>query len=169
MDPITAFLLSMEAAGAIASIWDNKNKQRAIQQGRDLEKAAYEANMEALNYDAQQESIDAIKSLRKNLGTQMAINAARGTQIGTGTAAVKANQSVGAYQNDEQRRRMNLLAKEANLRATHVLSGLHTLESETQLGRASFDVIKSLPVSSAVDQFRRTDLGKRWGFGLEPV
>jgi hypothetical protein len=169
MDPITAFLLSMEAAGAISSIWENKSKMKTIQQGRQLEKAQYESNMEALQYESNQDAIASMKQLRLNLGTQMAVNAARGTQSGVGTAATLSNQSVSSYKNDEQRRRMNLLAKEANLRATNVLSGLHTLESETQLGRASFDVIKSLPTSSAVDQFRRSDLGKRWGFGLSPA
>ncbi len=169
MEPITAFLLSMQAAGMVFQFGENKSKMKQIQQGRALEKAAIDANLEALSYDYNQQSLESMKQLRQNLGTQAAVQAARGNRSGTETTTALVEKSVGNYNADEQTRRMNLLAKEANLRATNVLSGLHTLQSETELGRQTFDIFKSLPTSSAFDQFRRSDLGKKWGFGLEPV
>ena len=169
MEPMTAFLLSMQAAGMIFQFGEQKSKQRMIQQGRQLEKAAIDSNLEALNYEYQESSLEAMKRLRQNLGTQAAVQAARGNRSGTETTTGEVQKSIHASNSDEQSRRMNLLAKEANLRASNVLSGLHTLQSETQLGRETLDIFKSLPVSSAFDSFRRSDLGKKWGFGLEPA
>lgn len=168
MLPITGFLLSMQAAGMIGSFWDISNKQKMIKQGQQLEQASIAANLEALNVDYQESSINSMKQLRQNLGTQIAMNAARGG--GSSEAMASATQkSISSFGSDEKTRRMNMLAKEASLRANSVLSGLHTLQSETQLGRQTLDILKSLPASSAVDQFRRSDFGKKWGFGLEPV
>ncbi len=167
MEPFTWFLLSMQAAGLIYNLNEAQTKQQQIQQGRQLEKAAIDANLEALNVESQESSIAAMKQLRSNLGTQIVTNAARGTRQGTETTVANAQKSVSAYNADGQTRRMNLLAKEANLRAQNVLSGLHTMQSETQLGQQTAKLFTDLPLSSSVDQFRRSSLGKKWGFGLE--
>lgn len=166
MLPITGFLLSMQAAGMVASMWDINNKQKLIDQGRQLEQAALSSNLEALNYEYQESSLASMKQLRQNLGSQIALNAAKGG--GSSEAMASATQkSISNQSTDERTRRMNLLSKEANLRAQNVLSGLHTLQSETQLGRESMGVLSSLPASSAFDQFRRSDFGEKWGFGYE--
>lgn len=165
---MTAFLLSMQAAGMITSLWENKSKSQQIQQGRALEKAAIDANLESLNYEAAQQSVDSIRQLRQNVGAQIVMQAARGN-ASTETTVGLSNSSVHAFNQDEQTRRMNLLAKEANLRASNVLSGLHTLQSETQLGRNTLKLFEAFPASSAFDEFRRSNLGKKWGFGLKEV
>jgi len=169
MDPMSIFLLSMQAAGLVFNMNDAKNKHQMIQTGRDLEKAAIDTNLEALNYDYQQSSLAAMKQLRENIGTQIVTQAARGTDSGSGSALILNQKSISNYNADEQTRRMNLLAKEANLRASNVLSGLHTLQSETELGRATAKEFDSIPVSSAFNEFRRSKLGKEWGFGFKPA
>ncbi len=166
---MTAFLLSMQAAGLISGLFESQSKQKMIRQGRDLEKAAIDTNLEALNYEYQEQSLASMKQLRQNLGDQIAMNAARGTKQGQGGTVIQAESSIGNYNSDERVRRMNLLAKEANLRAQNVLSGLHTLESETQLGRQTLDLFQAVPASSAFTEFRKSKLGKQWGFGLEQV
>ncbi len=166
---MTGVLLSFQAAGLVTSIFENQSKMKLIKMGRDLEKAALAANLEAINYDYQESSINAMKELRQNLGTQIATNAARGVQQGTEGSITRATKSENAFNSDEQKRRMNLLAKEAYLRASDVISGLHTLQSETELGRSLTNQFNTLPVSSAANEFRRSDLGKKWGFGIEPV
>lgn len=164
------FMLAMQAAGLILDYSNTKSQMKMIQTGRDLEKAAIETNLEAVRLESSEASLNEMKQLRQNLGTQMAVQAARGTASGAGTAAVLSQTSVGAFNADERSRRMNLLAKESELRASNVLSGLHTLQSETQLGQAfTSRALNALPISSAFDQFKRTDLGKKWGFGLEPA
>lgn len=169
MDPITAFLLSMQAAGLVIGLNESRTKQGLINQGRQLEKAALDTNLEALNLEYNESSINAMRQLRANLGTQIATNAARGTRQGAGTSLSQTTRSISNYNSDEQARRMNMLAKEANLRANNVLSGLHTLESETQLGRETAKMFEAIPASSAFDRFSRTSLGKKWGFGLQPA
>lgn len=141
-----------------------------IQQGRQLEQAAIETNLEAIRLESGQASLDEMKQLRQNLGTQIAQQAARGNAPGMGTALTLQQESIGTFNADERTRRMNLLAKESQLRASNILSGLHTLQSETQLGQAfTSRLLNQIPLSSGIDEFRRSSLGKKWGFGFEEV
>ena len=140
----TMFLMSMQAAGAVVSMWSQKGAQSQIQQGRQLEKAGIEMNMAALNYEYQESSLASMQALRQNLGTQAVMNAARGNASGTELSVGQAQKSISTEAADREARRMRMLAKEADLRASDVLSGLHTLQSETELGRKTatslFDV-----------------------------
>jgi len=177
-----AFLLSMQAAGAITSIYDANNKKKLIQMGRDLETAATETNLEAIRTQSAQESLEELKALRQNIGTQIVLNAAKGVSSGAGSALTNIEASKSNYLKDEKTRRLNLLMKENQLRAANVLSGLHTLTSETQLGQSlTNQIFNNLPVSSLVDKFKigsklekgvegiGTAIGKKFGFGLNPI
>lgn len=164
------FLMAMEAAGLIFDYANVQNEKKMIQVGRNLEKAAIETNLEAVRLESNEASLNAMKQLRQNLGSQIATQAARGTRSGVGTALSLSQTSISNFNADERARRMNLLSKEANLRASNVLSGLHTLQSETQLGQAfTGRVLNQLPISSTFKQFQKSELGKKWGFGMEPA
>ena len=168
--PFACILLAFQAAGTIFDYRNMRNQQKMIQQGRALEKAALDANLEAVKLQSGEESLASMQQLRKNLGSQIATNAARGTASGSGTAFALSNKSISSFNDDERMRRFNLLSKEANLRAQDVLSGLHTLQSETQLGQAfTGRLLDKLPVSSAFDAFKQSNIAKQWGFGLEPM
>jgi hypothetical protein len=163
-------LLAFQAAGLITDYRATKNNQKLIQQGRQLEQAAIETNLEAVRLESGQASLDEMKQLRQNLGTQIAMQAARGNAPGAGTALTLQQESVSNFNADERTRRMNLIAKESQLRASNILSGLHTLQSETQLGQAMTSrMLNTIPLSSTIDEFRRSKLGKQWGFGFEEV
>lgn len=163
-------LLAFQAAGSIIDYRNYKDNKKLIQMGRELEKSAIEANLEALKVQSGEESLQSMKDLRKNLGTQIATAAARGTRIDAGSAAFGIQKSIGSFNADERMRRLNLLSKEANLRAQNVLSGLHTLQSETQLGQAfTSKLFNMVPASAAFDAFGKTDLAKKWGFGMSPA
>jgi hypothetical protein len=86
MEPYSAFLLSMQAAGVVTSIWQNKGAQKQIQLGRDLEKASLDANLAANNFEFQESSLASMQALRQNLGTQAVMQAARGNAAGTESA-----------------------------------------------------------------------------------
>jgi hypothetical protein len=166
--PYLGFLLAMQAAGTVIDWQQTKSKQKLIKKGRDLEKAAIESNMEAAKLESGQASLEEMKDLRQNLGSQIAMQAARGTASGVGSALSLQQKSVGTFNQDERTRRLNLLSKEANLRAQNVLSGLHTLQSETQLGQnLTKRIFETLPVSQIGKEFGRTELGRKWGFGEE--
>ena len=155
-----AFLLAMSAAGTGISLYNNSKSQDLIKQGRALENAAFETNLEAIRAEAAQSSLESIQALRKNVSSQIVINAARGVASGGGSAAANINESESAYNKDEQTRRMNLLAKENQLRANNILSGLHTLTSETQMGQTlTSQIFNMIPVSSLAEKFK--EIGKK--------
>ena len=134
MEPMTAFLLSMQAAGMVTSIFGAKSKQKFIKLGRQLEQEQFTSNLAAIKLQSAEASLDEMKQLRQNIGSQIVIQAARGNRGPSSIAGI--NESSRNFESDERTRRMNLLARESELRADHVLSGLHSLQSETQLGQS---------------------------------
>ena len=180
-----AFLLAMMAGGAAISFIGSQSNIELIRQGRQLEQAALASNLEAIRAENAESSLEAIKELRQNVGSQVAINAARGVSSGAGSAAAANSESEANFANDEKLRRLNLLVKENELRAADVLSGLHTLTGETQIGQSlTNQIFNRLPISGLVKKFTNTEgkkvlkseipsisgaFGKRAGFGLTPV
>jgi len=168
--PYLGFLVAMQAAGTIIDWSQTKSKQKLINIGRQLEAASFESNLEAVKLESSQASLSEMKDLRQNLGSQIAMQAARGTATGAGSALTLQQKSISTASQDERTRRLNLLSRESGLRAGNVLSGLHTLQSETQLGQQlTKRVIGNIPVSAAYKEFSQSSLGKKWGFGLEPT
>jgi transcriptional regulator of heat shock response len=172
------FLLAMSAAGAIISTKQAGEQQKLIKLGRQLETSALETNLEALRAQNSESSLDAIKSLRENVSNQIAINAARGVASGAGSAQGAISSSENAYATDEKTRRMNLLVKENELRAANVISGFHTLASETKVGQSlTNQIFNNLPVSSLSKLFKtdKEKIGKSeipsWksAFGIKEV
>jgi len=165
MDPYTMFLLSMQAAGVVVSIYDKQSKEKLIQQGRSMEKTGIEMNMAANNYEFQESSLASMRALRQNLGTQAVMNAARGNASGTESAVGNVEKSVATQGADQEARRMKMLAHDAELRAQDITSGLSVLKSETELGRAlGKDMIEA--ASTGVRQFEKhAALASKFGYG----
>ena len=160
-------LLGMQAAGMIVDYTQTRRQQGLIQAGREIEQAQYEANLESLRTQTEQESLFAMKQLRQNIGTQIAVQAARGTSSAGGTASTLRQTSMAAFSEDERVRRMNQLAKEADLRAGNVLSGLHALSSQTQLGQAMQQrFINLIPISKMLYESSKKE---KASYGLEEV
>ena len=160
-------LLGMQAAGMIVDYTQTRRQQGLIQAGREIEQAQYEANLESLRTQTEQESLFAMKKLRQNIGTQIAVHAARGTSSAGGTASTLRQTSMAAFSEDERVRRMNQLAKEADLRAGNVLSGLHALSSQTQLGQAMQQrFINLIPISKMLYE---SDKKEKASYGLAEV
>ena len=150
-----AFLLSMSAAGAIVSITQANSNQKLIKMGRQLEQSAIDTNLEALRTQTSESSLEALQALRENVSNQISLNAARGVSSGGGSASAAISASEAAFGQDEKTRRLNLLVKENELRAAGVLSGLHTLTSETKVGQSlTNQIFNNLPISSLVDKFK---------------
>lgn len=134
MDPMTAFLLSMQAAGLVSSLFGSRSQGEYIKLGRKLEQEQFSTNLQAIKLQSAEDSLAEMKQLRQNIGTQIVNQAVKGNRGGSSYAGI--NESSKNFNDDERNRRMNLLAKESELRANHVLSGLHSLQSETQLGQS---------------------------------
>lgn len=177
-----AFLLSMQAAGAIYNISETKKNMDLVRMGRKLEQASIETNLEALRAQNAQSSATAMEELRENVSNQIVLNAARGVSSGAGSAAALIQKSESNFNSDEKVRRINLLTKESELRAANVLSGLHTLQSETELGQSLTNkIFNTVPVTSLASKFKvgkkvgsalesvGTGVGRKFGFGLNPI
>lgn len=126
-------LLSMQAAGMVTD-WLGTNQQIEMgRRGTELEQAGIQSNLETARLQTLDSSAQAMRELRQNLGSQIAMQAARGTATGSGTALLFQNESVSNFNADEQMRRMNLLATEGRLKGGLALSKLHQKSSETKL------------------------------------
>lgn len=152
MDPATmaAFLLAMQAAGLVTSLFASNSQDKFIKLGRQLEQGQFSTNLEALRLQSSESSLDEMKQLRQNISSQIVVNAAKGNRGGSSYSGI--SKASNTFESDERSRRLNLLAKESELRANHVLSGLHSLESESQLGQSlTKDLFNTLPISSLLD------------------
>lgn len=159
MEPMTAFLLSMQAAGLVTSLYGKQSQFKMIQTGRQLEQEQFTTNLEALRLESAQSSLNELKQVRQNIGAQIVANAARGNRGGSSVLGIQ--KSVSNFNSDERTRRMNLLAKESQLRAANVLSGLHTLQSESELGQSMLkEFLNTIPVSSGIDSLFKSGKGK---------
>lgn len=117
-------LLAMQAAGMITDYIGNKNQASMMKYGMQLQQAGIETNIEQLRLETEQSSLQSLRELRQNLGSQIAAFAARGTSTGAGSALGILNQSQSNFNADERVRRLNLLGKENQLRAGTAMSRL---------------------------------------------
>lgn len=133
LDPGTLGLtLAFQAAGLIGGYKGMQSNLRMTTQAAQLEKQQNAMNMQAIKNQSAQASLEAMKDLRKNMGYQLATQTARGTEM-QGSALALLHESEVNFNNDEQIRRMNTLAKEADLRAAGVISGMHTFAAQSKL------------------------------------
>lgn len=119
-------LLAMQAAGMITDFFGTMQQANLARMGNRINQAGIEANIEMTRLETEDQSLQAMQQLRQNLGTQIAMNAARGTRTGAGSALVGFNTSIGNFNADERVRRINLLAKVNQLRGGGVISALQT-------------------------------------------
>ena len=150
MDPMTSFLLAMQAAGLVTSLFGAKSQEKYIKLGRQLEQEQFNTNLQAIKVQSAEGSLEEMRQLRQNIGSQIVIQAARGNRGASSYSGI--SKASYAFDQDERNRRLNLLAKESELRANHLLSGLHSLQSETQLGQSL--------TSSFLNTFQTTSLLK---------
>lgn len=131
-----AFLLAMQAAGMVIDWYGNSQQKQIGRMGTQIEQAGIENQIQMTRLESEEASLAAMKNLRKTLGSQAAVLAARGTRGGVGSALTLSNESVTNFNSDERMRRMNLLSKETNLRAQNFMVGLHQMTAESQMGQA---------------------------------
>lgn len=144
-------LLGMQAAGMVMDWMGTQDQIRMGRMGAKIEQAGIKANIALTRAQAEDASVQAMQNLRKTLGSQAAIMAARGTRSGVGSALAITSESVGAFNKDEQIRKMNQIARENELKAGMVMSNLHQQTFETQMTNALrqrfFDKLPTNPAS----------------------
>lgn len=159
-----AFLLAAQASGMIVDYLGKNEQVRLGKLGAQVEQAGIESNIQNSRLEAEQESLESMKALRMNLGTQAAMMAARGTRSGQGNAVLFGNESVGNFNSNERIRKLNQRGREASLKAGKTISKLHqkTYESNTWNDFRK-NVVSKLPTTpEAYNQYAKS-------FGLTKI
>ena len=128
-----AFLLAMQASGMVVDYLGIHAQQQFMKYGQKVDEAGMEANLDLIKLQTEDESLQAMKALRQNLGTQIAVQAARGTSTSAGSAVSFLTDSLSTFYNDERIRRMNALGKENQLRGQRAISQLQSSSDVSKL------------------------------------
>lgn len=136
-------LLAAQAAGMVVDYLGTQQQMELGRIGSQLEQASIETSIENSRLQTEDASLQAMIKLRQNLGTQMAIQAARGTSTSSGTATLFPFESVNNFNADEKMRHFNLLGQEARLRTGIAISKLNQSSAEnkgwTEFGRRTLN------------------------------
>lgn len=161
-------LLAMQAAGMITDYLGAKSQQEMMNMGLKVQQAGLEANIEQTRLETANESLQGMINLRKTMGSQIAVMAARGTSTGSGSALSLLNESVGNFNADERVRRLNAMGKENQLRANSVMSRLQNSSDISKLWQGfGTRTINRFPSTYAGWKQYGADLKE--GFGLTSV
>lgn len=128
-----ALLLAMQAAGMVTDYIGVQNQQSINKMGGELQQASIESDIEQTRLEAEDASLQSLRALRKNLGTQAALYAARGTSTAAGSALSTVAESVGNFNEDERMRRLNLRGKEVALKGQSLISKLNLAGENSKL------------------------------------
>jgi hypothetical protein len=122
-----AFMLAAQAGGMIIDYYGRSQSSAMAKEGAEMQQQAIERAIQYSRLNTEAESLQAMQSLRKNLGSQAVMFASRGIRQGAGSNALFANESVGNYNMDERMRRLNQLSNESKMRA-----GIQASKSQQQ-------------------------------------
>jgi hypothetical protein len=128
-----ALLLAMQASGMVIDYFGQREQQRIGNMGLKLQQAGIQSNLYQTRLEAEDESLKAMQALRKNLGTQLAVFAARGTNTAGGSAVSLFQESISNFNSDERMRRMNLLGRENELKAGGTIAKLNQQGTNTKM------------------------------------
>lgn len=161
-------MLGMQAAGMVVDYMGRENQIDLARQGEALEQQNINEQIQASRLKYEDASLQSMRQLRMNLGTQMASQAARGIRLGAGNSALVSNESIGNFNADQRMRRINQLSEESALKTSGMVSSLHEKAYESK-NRNEF-------VNSAINKIPTTDsawdkLAKsaKSGFGFTKV
>jgi len=160
-------LLAMQAAGMVTDFLGTLNQQKLGEMGLRLSKAGMEANIYQTRLETEEASLQAMKDLRKNLGTQIAVQSARGTATNAGTALSLFNESISDFGSDERMRRMNQLFRENEIKAGGAIQQLNQSASNSKMwqGFAS----RTLNTFSTNPMAYGFGSPKKSSYGLTPI
>lgn len=163
MDPI---LLSMQAAGMITNWLGMNSANQIARTGANLQQAGINANIALTQTQSADASAQALVNLRKTLGSQIAIQAARGTSSGAGSAMSLMQESIGNFNADERARNLNELSREANLRGQGVMT---TMKQQTDQFAASNKFASDLFNKFPTNETEYGEMKKEWGGTMNSI
>ena len=128
-----AFLLAMQASGMIIDYLGKQDQIRMGRMGAKLEQESINADIASSRLQYEEQSLQAMKQLRQNMGSQAALFAARGIRSGTAMPLLFSSESVGNFNSNERIRKLNQTTHEAQLKAGMTMSKLHQKTNENKI------------------------------------
>ena len=173
---MTMFAISMGIGGTVADIFGNNTQRDFNNMAGRLNDAQINANMETLTAKAKDESLSEMIALKKNLSHMAAVQNARGSNVGAGSALFVRQESEQVAKRDEDMRDLNLKADIASLKGKGLQSSLQTTATDMKLKSDLSSRIFNT-ASSAASGFpslmssgsSSSSQKSRGGFGMEPV
>lgn len=162
-----ALLLAMQAAGMVVDYLGAKNQAEMMAMGMKVQQAGIETNIMQTRLQTADASLQAMQQLRQHLGTQLAINAARGTRSSAGSALSIFTGDIGNFNADEHIRKLNALGKENQLRAGAAMSRLQNSSDVSRLWQGfAGRTINRFP--SSVSGWKQGMADAQSSFGMTP-
>ena len=126
-------------------------QQRKLgRKGESAEQAAIDAQLAMTRTQSEDQALQNMINLRKNLGSQLAVQAARGTSSSAGSAFALQQESIGTFGRDEAARKLNLLSNETLLKNAKYMSTFNRLSAESQAKQKFFKNTLSTAGSAAM-------------------
>ena len=166
------FLLALQAGGMVVDYLGKSEQVRLGRMAEQIEQAGIEANIQQARLETEDQSLQALIELRKNLGTQAAVAAARGVSVAAGSSIVARQESLSTAGSDERMRRLNLMARETQLKSQMTLSKLHQqTNANNQWNTFRQNVLSRFPTNlDSISQIAKGFSAKEgYGFGLTKV
>ena len=126
------FLLAMIASGVVMDYFGTEQQKKLGRIGEDTEQSAIDAQLAMTRAKYEEETLMGMENLRKNLGSQLAIQAARGNASYAGSAIALQQDSMESASKDQSARDLNLLSNETLLKNARYMSTVNRLSAESQ-------------------------------------
>lgn len=126
-------LVAMQAAGMVIDWFGSEDQAEKAEEAAELQRIGIEANIRQNRLETEDSSLQALKNLRKNLGSQAALFAARGTRQGAGSAMTFMSESISNFNSDERVRRINAFNTEVALMSGINISHLNQQANNSQI------------------------------------
>jgi hypothetical protein len=163
------FSIGLWAGGLALDLFQTEQSYSVLEAQREAERAGIEQTISQIRLQTEQSSLDEMIQLRKTIGQNIALNAAKGRATGIGSAFFVSKQFEKQFAKDERTRDINRLIAETNTKARGVMSELN--RTEKQIGitdKLTRDIFQTIPISSAPRLFQgRPPKARKAGFGLE--
>lgn len=174
---VSLMMMGMMAGGGFLDYFATEAQKEFGRLGEKLNQAQIDLNLDATRLAYEQSSLQSMQQLRAALGSQVAMQAARGTDSSQGSALFVGLESETNWAADERIRKLNLQSQEASLRASGVLSSFHQMQSETQMGQQLtqrlFNTIPIGALSKSLGMGGRAPMATQgsqgYGYGMRPA
>lgn len=131
MPVAAAFLLALQAGGMVVDYLGKQKQVSTSKTAAALEQQQINQQITLSRLQYEEESVASLRELRQNLGTQMAISAARGG--GSSNSIIAMQESINAQGSDARIRKINQLSQEAALKTNKRLAELHQKTYENNI------------------------------------